>query len=164
MTGVDVTAAFVARAEELTREAGLHERVSFVHADATDLPFDDAAFDVVWTQHAAMNVEDKPRLYAEARRVLRPGGRLALYDVIAGGAGDPEYPLPWASASELSFLVGEDELRALLDRAGFQVATVRDVSDAGRTWLRDTALGPAFENLGRALDDGRLRLLQLVAR
>ena len=47
------------------------------------------AFDVVWTQHVAMNIEDKAGLYAEARRVLKPGGRLAFFDIMAG----PERPL-----------------------------------------------------------------------
>ena len=160
VTGVDLTAAFVERAEELTRHTGLVDRVRFVRADATALPFPDAAFDVAWTQHAAMNILDKAALYAELRRTA---GRLALYDAIAGDGGPPEYPLPWAPRAELSFLVTEDELRALVAAAGFQATAVRDATEAGRRWLRGLSLGPAFENLGRALDDGRLRLLQLVA-
>jgi sarcosine/dimethylglycine N-methyltransferase len=160
VTGVDVTAAFVERAGELTEDTGLADRVRFVHADATALPFDDGAFDVAWTQHAAMNIADKQALYAELRRTA---ARLALYDAIAGVGGPPEYPLPWAPTQELSFLVTEDDLRALLATAGFHPTAVRDATAAGRRWLRDVSLGPAFENLGRALDDGRLRLLQLVA-
>jgi ubiquinone/menaquinone biosynthesis C-methylase UbiE len=160
VTGVDVTAAFVERAEELTRDSGVAERVRFDHADATALPFADGAFDVGWTQHAAMNIRRKAALYAELRRTA---GRLALYDVLAGDGGPPEYPLPWASVPELSFLVTEDELRALLAAAGFQPTATRDVTEPAKRWLRDVELGPAFDNLGRALDDGRLRLLQLVA-
>jgi SAM-dependent methyltransferase len=160
VTGVDLTAAFVARAEELTRDTGLADRVRFVRADATALPFADGSFDVAWTQHAAMNIADKPALYAELRRTAR---RLALYDAIAGEGGPPEYPLPWAPRAELSFLVTEDELRTLLAEAGFRPTAVRDTTEAGRQWLRGISLGPGFDNLGRALDDGRLRLLQLVA-
>ena len=160
VTGADVTAAFVERAEELTRDAGLTDRVRFVHADATALPFADGTFDVAWTQHAAMNIADKAALYAELRRTA---GRLALYDVIAGDGGPPEYPLPWSSVPDLSFLVTEDELRALLDGAGFRPTITHDATEAGLRWLRDLELGSWFENLGRALDDGRLRLLQLVA-
>lgn len=160
VTGADVTAAFVERAEELTRDAGLSDRVRFVHADATALPFADGAFDVGWTQHAAMNIRDKAALYAELRRTV---DRLALYDVIAGEGDAPEYPLPWASVPALSFLVTEDELRALLAAAGFHPTETRDVTEPARRWLREVDLGSAFDNLGRALDDGRLRLLQLVA-
>jgi SAM-dependent methyltransferase len=160
VTGVDVTAAFVERAEELTRDAGAADRVRFVHADATRLPFADGSFDLAWTQHAAMNIADKAALYAELRRTA---GRLALYDAIAGEGGPAEYPLPWAPRAELSFLVTEDELRGLLAEAGFRPTAVRDATDAGRRSLGDLSLGPAFENLGRALGDGRLRLLQLVA-
>jgi hypothetical protein len=83
--------------------------------------------------------------------------------VVAGDGGPPEHPLPWASVSGLSFLVTEVELRALLAAAGFRPTEIRDVTDPAKRWLRDVALGPAFDNLGRALDDGRLRLLQLVA-
>jgi ubiquinone/menaquinone biosynthesis C-methylase UbiE len=160
VTGVDVTAAFVERAGELTRDAGLSDRVRFVHADATALPFADGAFDVGWTQHAAMNIRDKAALYAELRRTA---GRLAVYDVVAGDGGPPEYPLPWASVSGLSFLVTEVELHTLLAAAGFHPRETRDVTEPAKRWLRDVALGQAFDNLGRALDDGRLRLLQLVA-
>ena len=136
------------------------DRVRFVRADATRLPFADGSFDVAWTQHAAMNIADRPALYAELRRTA---GRLALYDAIAGEGGPPEYPLPWAPRAELSFLVTEDELRTLLADAGFRPTAVRDATGAGLRSLRGLSLGPGFENLGRALDDGRLRLLQLVA-
>ena len=164
VVGIDLTPEFVEVAEELARDAGLDDRVRFVAGDATALPFDPDSFDVAWTQHAAMNIADKPRLYAELRRVLRPGGRLALYDVLAGD-GVPEYPLPWATRSDLSALVGEDALDALLVAAGFQVTARRDVTEEGRRWAE--TLGPEgglpFANLAAALGDGRLRLLQLVA-
>ncbi len=73
VTGVDVTAAFVERAEELTRDAGLADRVRFVRADATALPFADGAFAIGWTQHAAMNVRGQ----GGALRRAAPGHRPA---------------------------------------------------------------------------------------
>jgi SAM-dependent methyltransferase len=166
VVGVDLTAAFVELARELTRRVGLDDRVEFVHADALALPFEDASFDVAWTQHAAMNVPDKAGLYAEIHRVLRPGGRLALYDVLAGEGGDPDYPLPWAGRAGLSWLVSAAELRSLLEGAGFRVTAERDVSAEGRAWARARAAaeaGPAFENVDRGLTEGRLGLLMLVA-
>ncbi len=164
VVGLDLTPEFVEVAEELTREAGLDDHVRFVVGDATSLPFDPASFDVAWTQHASMNIADKPRLYAELHRVLRPGGRLALYDVLAG-EGDPPYPLPWASSPGLSFLVGEDALDDLLVSAGFVVTARRDVTAEGQRWAAGLGPdgGPPFANLAAALADGRLRLLQVVA-
>jgi ubiquinone/menaquinone biosynthesis C-methylase UbiE len=44
--------------------------------------------------HVAMNIPDKPALYAEALRVLRPGGRFVVYDVLQGEGGDVRYPVP----------------------------------------------------------------------
>jgi len=53
-------------------------RVSWRQADAQDLPFPDGGFDAVLCQFGAMFFPDRPRAFAEARRVLRPGGRYLL--------------------------------------------------------------------------------------
>jgi len=65
---------------ELTRRAGLADRVDIVQGDATDLPFPPGSFDVAWTQHAAMNIADKAGLYRELRRVVKPGGRVIVLE------------------------------------------------------------------------------------
>lgn len=46
-----------------------------------DLPFDDSTFDHAWTQHVAMNIGNRVRLYSEIFGVLKPGGSLAIHDV-----------------------------------------------------------------------------------
>ena len=74
VSGVDLTAEFVRIAEMLTRRTGLEGLVDYRQGNALDLPFDDASFDVVWSQNAAMNIADRDRLYREMRRVLKPGG------------------------------------------------------------------------------------------
>lgn len=56
-------------------QQGGDERIAWRQADALNLPFEDAAFDVVCCQFGAMFFPDRPRAYAEAKRVLRPGGR-----------------------------------------------------------------------------------------
>ena len=74
VSGVDLTEEFVATAADLSRRAALAGRVDFRQGSALDLPFGDAAFDLAWTQNVAMNIADRPRFYAEIRRVLKPAG------------------------------------------------------------------------------------------
>jgi ubiquinone/menaquinone biosynthesis C-methylase UbiE len=121
VTGLDLTAEFVALAGMLAQRTRLADKVAYRQGNALDLPFPDASFDVVWSQNAAMNIGDRDRLYSEMRRVLRPGGRLALQDVAAGPGGEPHYPTPWASDKNISFLFPPQSTRAALERTGFRV-------------------------------------------
>ena len=99
-----------AAGEELTRWVDLVERVTFRVGDPLGLPYDDANFDVVWTQHSSMNIPDKRRHYTEAHRVLAPGGRLAIHEITGGrDIGAVDFPMPWASRPVLSSLSPEDE-------------------------------------------------------
>jgi SAM-dependent methyltransferase len=129
VTGIDATAEFVAVASDLTRRAGLADRVVFQHASALQLPFGDASFDLAWTQNVAMNIADRATMYAELRRVLRPGGRLALQDVAQGPGGDIVYPVVWADVPDISFVRTQEDTRALLEAAGFTVLQWEDKTD-----------------------------------
>src|SRR5205823_12787688 len=103
-TGLDLTADFIALAGMLAQRTRLADKVTYRQGDALDLPFADASFDLVWSQNAAMNIADRDRLYAEMRRVLVPGGRLALQEIAAGPGGEPFYPAPWADDKSIRFL------------------------------------------------------------
>lgn len=127
VTVLDVTPEYCAVGETLTAWTGLTDLVTFVHGSALELPFPDGSFDVLWTQHATMNIPDKPRLYSEIARVLRPGGRFAMFDVLAGPHQPIHFPVPWASDQTLSFLLPAEETRDLITRSGF-----REVS-----WMTD---------------------------
>ncbi len=145
VTAIDLTEEFCRLAVELTARTGLSDRVTVVQGNALDLPFPDGAFDLVWTQHAVMNIADRERLYAEMRRVCAPGGRLALYDVLAGTAGPPTYPLPWADDPAISSLRTADEQRALVAAAGFRELVWEDATAEGLEGFRRMQLAGAGE-------------------
>jgi SAM-dependent methyltransferase len=184
VTGLDLTEEFCLVATALAERTGLADRGSYRQGDALAMPFADGSFDIVWTQHTAMNVADKPALYVEIRRVLKPGGVLALYDVLAGAGGPVHFPVPWARDPSLSFLIRPDALRRLLEETGFAIVSWRDTTEVARQWLRALAdrlqngpapplgahvlMGPEFrvmaENMRRSLEEGRVALVEAVCR
>jgi ubiquinone/menaquinone biosynthesis C-methylase UbiE len=184
VTGIDLTDEYCRAAAMLSARIGLAELVDYRQGDATNLPFPDHSFDIVWTEHVAMNIADKPRLYREMYRVLKPGGTLAIYDILAGPSGPVLFPVPWARTPESSFLATPDELRKLLEESGFRVATWADTTDVARAWFVSLAerireeglptlgfhvlLGPEFQamaqNQRRNLEEGRIVLAQVVAK
>lgn len=126
VTVLDLTPGFVEIGRILTERLGLGDRVVFELGDGTQLPYPAASFDGVWTQHSTMNIQNKPALYSEIHRVLKPNGRLAMHEVI-GGNGEPvDYPMPWASSSSFSFLLPTEELRALIIESGFRQRVWKD--------------------------------------
>ncbi len=148
-------------------------------ADVTDLPFEDATFTLMFSQHVQMNVADKALLYAEARRVLVAGGRLAAWDIVAGQDGEPGFPVPWADRPEYSHLTTPDRLRAAIETSGFEIEQWNDLTDHAAAIMQTLltsppspiglqAFVPDFEpkaqNLTAALADGRLRAIQGIAR
>ena len=182
VTVVDLTDAYCRIGELLTARTGLAERVRFQQGDALQLPFADESFDVVWTQHSTMNIADKARLYGEFKRVLRPGGRLALHEVAAGVGGALHFPVPWAHSEMMSFLREPAALHQTVIEAGFDELAWADSSDWSLAWLQErqraqqaggaTAnalglqllLGPdaptMFHNHLRNLHEGRTRIVE----
>ena len=90
------------------------------------LPIPDGGVGAACLLHVGMNIEDKARLFAEVRRVVRPGGWFAVYDVMRVGAGEIDYPVPWASDAGTSFVAERDTYRRLLEQAGFRIGHERD--------------------------------------
>jgi sarcosine/dimethylglycine N-methyltransferase len=177
VTTVDLSADYCAAAEWLNRATGLSDRITVVHGDALNLPFPDGSFDVVWSQHAQMNIADKRRFYGEARRVLKDGGRLAVWDIIAGPVQPIHFPVPWADTPDISFLAQSDQLRHRLQEAGFEVTAWNDLTTQTIESLRAQMAGlagptglqtyvPNFPaktaNLLLNLEEQRIRMLQAV--
>jgi ubiquinone/menaquinone biosynthesis C-methylase UbiE len=183
ITGVDLTPEYCRLAQRFAAATGLADRLDYRSGSALAMPFEDAAFDAAYTQHVAMNVADKPALYAEVARVLKPGAVFGIYDVLQGAGGAAIYPTPWADDGSTSFLATPDEMRELLEAAGFRIESWRDTTAAGRAFF-ETALvriaesgppplrlhlllpdfRPRAENMLRGLAEDRLDVIEIVCR
>lgn len=182
VTGIDATEEFCQTAQMLADRVGLGDRVVFKQGSALHMPFGGDTFDVVWTQHAQMNIPEKPQLYRNIHRVLRYGGWFAMYDILAGSGGPPIFPVPWASVPEYSFLISPDELQALLKGIGFQSLHWQDVTESGLAFTHNNLakmrqkgsasmgnhvfMGPDYrsmmENMVRNFEEDRLRVVEAV--
>jgi SAM-dependent methyltransferase len=141
VTGVDLTEAFVDAARALTTMVGLGDKTNFKQGSALALPVEDAGFDLAFLLHVGMNIADKPGLFREARRALRPGGTFAIFEVMKRGSDPIKFPLPWSSVAETSFVDLPATYRAAADAAGFELVSERDRSDfAGDFFARVSAM------------------------
>jgi len=129
VSAIDLSPGLIELAKRLSDLSGIF--VDFKVADALELPFADSSFNVVWTQHAAPNIKDKQRLYAEMRRVLKRGGRLAMHDLVQGSNPGPLHmPVPEADNEDEMFLAETESLKRLLAASGFREILWRDRTQA----------------------------------
>ncbi len=185
VTGLDLVGEYGRVADSLAKRVKLDNLLTYQQGDATHIPFEDATFDVVWTQHASMNIAYKKRLYSEMHRVLRPGGKLAIYDVfkgsnnsnIDGSTSSIHFPVPWASDPSISHLILREEARKLLKEVvGFKEVAWEDKTESVIDWINQmikraqtsgppkiglhVLVGPQWsglvKNLLRNLEEGRI--------
>jgi ubiquinone/menaquinone biosynthesis C-methylase UbiE len=183
VTGIDLTQEYVDVANTLAGMVGLTDRVAFRQASALEMPFEEGSFDVVWTEHAQMNIADKRAFYREIGRVLRPKGLLLFHDIFRGEGGPLHYPVPWAEGPSISFLAAPEEVRQVLEDLGFSIHDWADKSEPSLQWFVSAidklkASGPPplglhllmggtartkFENNIRNLREGRFVVYQARA-
>ncbi len=129
--GVDMTPAMLERARAAAVRAGI-QNVEFRQGQAEALPVEDGLVDVILSNCVINLTEDKGQVFREAFRVLKPGGRLEVSDVVAGG------PLPiearesregWAEC--VTGALPENEYLDLIRQAGFQDVSVRRSPTSG---------------------------------
>ena len=121
VTGIDLTDEYVTTGEEMNRWVGLDNLITLERGDATATPYPDGTFDKSYMMHVGMNIADKQSLALECHRILRPGGRLGIYDVMRVGNGARRFPVPWATNPEESDVSSPDEYKDSLEAAGFRV-------------------------------------------
>ncbi len=142
--GVDMTAAMITKARANVRK-GDYANVEFRLGEIEALPVADASVDLILSNCVINLSPEKERVFREAFRVLKPGGRLAIADVVATRA------LPDALKAKLATIgacIGGatlvDELRALLVGAGFErieIVAKESSRDYIRQWTEDTTAG-----------------------
>ncbi|MFI1771443.1 class I SAM-dependent methyltransferase [Thalassobellus citreus] len=117
-TGIDLSNEYIRTATKLSELVNLKNKTTFIQGDATELPFDDDTFDVVWTQHVQMNIPNKKKFYSEINRVLKTDGYFLFYEILKKGNDEINYPMPWASLADHSFLFKAEEMDKLLIELG----------------------------------------------
>jgi len=138
VTGIDLTQEYVDIANSLTDLVGLSEQADFLQGNALNLPFEESSFDLVWTEHAQMNIADKHQFYGEIARVLRSSGQFLFHDIFGGKKGAFHYPVPWAEDESINFLISHDELKEFLIESDFKIDDWMDKSRESLDWFVET--------------------------
>jgi arsenite methyltransferase len=126
VVGIDMTEAQIAKARRLATDHGF-SNVEFVHARIEQVPLPNASADVVISNGVINLAPDKAKVFAEAARVLRPGGRLALADIVTSA----QLPVSvtcdaslWAAC--IGGAMQRDDYREAIEAAGFELDDLKE--------------------------------------
>jgi len=136
VVGIDLEAPLIERARAGALAAGMDGRCQFQQVEPGPLAFADASFDVVVSSGAVTQTMDKPSLFAEILRVLRPGGWFTCYEWMGDGSTYSDDMQYWIKLEELTYdFKTLQDYGELLAAAGFSDVEVTDASD----WYRAEA-------------------------
>jgi SAM-dependent methyltransferase len=143
--GVDMTAEMISKARENAQKSG-RDHVEFRLGEIENLPLADSSVDVIISNCVINLSPDKSRVFREAMRVLKPGGRLAISDIVATAT----IPLEWQQ--DLDLLTGcmsgaslIEDLETMLDQAGFIQVKIAP-KDESREFIRNWEPGREVED------------------
>ena len=134
--GIDLEAPLVARARGLAEKQGCEDRCQFQVVSPGPLPFESDSFDIVVSSGAVTQTEAVDALFAEALRVLRPGGWLSCYEWLRTDQPYSEHMLYWFEMEGLTYAMRTfAQYHELLERAGFDSVNTAD----GTHWYQAEA-------------------------
>ncbi|MBP6581945.1 MAG: arsenite methyltransferase [Chromatiaceae bacterium] len=143
--GIDMTPDMVSKARH-NAERGGFANVEFRLGEIEYLPLADASVDVILSNCVINLSPDKPQVFREAFRVLKPGGRLAISDVVATAELPPEWrDDPKLHSGCMAGAARIEDLEALLTKAGFTRIAIQP-KDQSREFIRDWAPGRGVED------------------
>jgi ubiquinone/menaquinone biosynthesis C-methylase UbiE len=137
VSGVDLTLDYVETGNRLCEWVGMEDRVKLCQSTALSMPFQDTKFHAAYMLHVGMNIEDKESLCIEVARILQPGSRFAVYDVMRTAEGELSYPLPWATTRESSAVAPAERYKLALQSAGFEILSERNRREFALAYFND---------------------------
>ena len=140
VVGITPVASQVARAHRHAHEQGVADQVSFEQQDYTHTAFPDASFDVVWAMESLCHAPEKRLVLAEARRLLRPGGRLGMLEYMRTSRPYTETDAAllhsWLSGWAIPDLASAQEWLEWIQEVGFHNVQLLDITSNVRPSLR----------------------------
>jgi len=128
VTGITVSQVQVDEANQRAGASGLGERAIFKNADAMAMPFEDASFDAAWAIESLLHMPDRQQVIREMKRVVVPGGRIAIADMIARAPMTDDEAAFIRSTFLLQSAISLDAYQSLLKESGLEVEEVVDIS------------------------------------
>lgn len=135
VTGVDLTEDYIIAGRQINTACELSDCITLKVADATATGLPSRSFDFAMTQFVLMNIPDKNAFFAEAFRVLKPGGKLLYYGAQRGTVEPIIYPVLWAGEESISFMTTPDELKESAQSAGFKLSYWEDKTEYAIDWF-----------------------------